>query len=520
MTYQIYPRSFQDSNGDGIGDLPGIISRLDYLVDLGVDAIWLSPVFASPMADFGYDISDHCDVDPMFGTLNDLDQLIAEAHHRGLRVLLDIVLGHTSDRHPWFLDAATSRTARYRNFYVWRDGPTLGSPDGGPPNNWTAGFPADTSAWTWHDHTGQWYLHSHLPQQPDLDWTNPVVRDAQAGVLRFWLDRGVDGLRLDSINRLGKDPQLRDNIPGQPLRQQNWPSVHHHLRYVRSIIDDYPHAVTVGEVWLFDQRELVPYLVGDGLHLVHNFAFARAPFDATSLRATVDEFDRLVPHAWPSWFFNNHDEPRTASRWRLPGEPADHGIARARAGAVLVLALRGTPYLYQGEELALPDTDLPADAVVDANGRDPQRTPMPWAPPTAAGPGAGFTTGTPWLPIGDAADHLNVATQRHDPTSTLSLYRQLLRLRRTRPSLQEGEQVVLDLGDDKLLGILRTLPEERTLIMINTATSSRDIDLTVLAPTGASPLLSTRNGRARERHAAQTLTIEPLEAIVLAVDGS
>ena len=319
VVYQIYPRSFADSNADGIGDLQGITKHLDYLSDLGVDAIWLSPIFRSPMADFGYDISDHTDIDPTFGTLRDGQDLLDAAHHRGIRVIFDIVLGHTSDQHPWFQAAASSRDNPHRNFYVWRDGPTPGSPVGGPPNNWTAGFPAGAQAWTWHHVTGQWYLHSHLPQQPDLNWENPSVVDAQLEVLRFWLDRGVDGVRLDSINRLGKDPQLRNNVPGLPPRQQDWPSVHDHLRAVRKVLDTYSDRMAVGEVWLFDQRQLMPYLAADELHLAHNFVFVRLPFTATGFATAINEFDELAPEdVWPAWFLNNHDEPRTASRFDIP----------------------------------------------------------------------------------------------------------------------------------------------------------------------------------------------------------
>ncbi|OXM71848.1 MULTISPECIES: alpha-amylase family glycosyl hydrolase [Amycolatopsis] len=443
VIYQVYPRSFADSDGDGVGDLPGILERLPYLRWLGVDALWISPFFRSPMLDFGYDISDHTAVDPVFGTGADADALIAAAHAHGLRVILDIVLGHTSDRHPWF----TTRP----DFYVWRDGSA-------PPNNWLAGFPPGSPAWTWHPGAGRWYLHSHLPQQPDLDWTNPAVRAAQLDVLRFWLDRGVDGVRLDSINRLGKDPALRDNVPGEPSRHQDWPTLHDYLREVRAVADAYPDVAVIGEVWEFDQRRILPYLAPGELHLAHNFVFARVPCDATGIRRTVEEFlDLAGPDVWPAWFLNNHDEPRIASRWSPGG---------ARLAAMLLLTLRGTPFLYQGEELGLPDTALPPGTGTDRNGRDPQRTPMPWAPPSEAGPGAGFTTGEPWLPVGDTAEHLNVAVERRDPASMLSLYRALLALRRARPSLRHGSQVFLD-APPGVLAYLRVAGRERTLVALN-----------------------------------------------------
>ena len=469
VIYQVYPRSFADTDGDGIGDLPGVIQRLPYLRSLGVDALWISPFFRSPMVDYGYDISDHTAVDPIFGTDADADALIAAAHAHDLRILVDLVLPHTSDQHPWFRDAASSRTAPMRDFYVWRDGPTRGGPDGGPPNNWIAGFPPGSSAWTWHPASAQWYLHSHLPQQPDLDWSNPAVRAAQLDVLRFWLDRGVDGVRLDSINRLGKDPAYRDNVAGEPLRQQDWPTLHDYLRQVRALVDEYPGVVVVGEVWEFDQRRILPYLAPDELHLAHNFVFARVPFDAAEIRRTVEEFTDLAgPNTWPAWFLNNHDEPRVVSRWSTPGDDEETCYARGRLAAMLLLTLCGTPFLYQGEELGLPDTELPAGVGHDRNGRDPQRTPMPWAPPSTAGPGAGFSTSTPWLPIGANAEHLNVASQLEDQSSMLTLYRKLLRLRRTRPSLQAGSLVFLDMPRD-ILAYLRTKDGERSLVVLNFA---------------------------------------------------
>lgn len=467
VVYQIYPRSFSDSDGDGIGDLPGVIQRLPYLADLGVDAVWLSPFFESPMADNGYDISDHRRVDPVFGTDQDADALIAAAHQHGLRVLLDIVLGHTSDHHAWFKDSSSSRDATKRDWYVWRDGPTPGSADGGPPNNWKAGFPPGASTWTWHEPTRQWYLHSHLPQQPDLDWTNAQVRRAQLDMLRSWLDRGVDGIRLDSINRLGKDAELRDNVDAAALRQQDWPSLHAYLREVRALVDQYPDVMTVGEVWEFDQSRIMPYLAVDELHLAHNFVFARLPFEAGKFAETVAEFQALAgDHVWPAWFLNNHDEPRVVSRWSGPHEDPRIGQSRARVAAVLLLTLRGTPFLYQGEELGLPDTVLPPGVANDLNGRDPQRTPMPWAPPSTAGAGAGFTEGTPWLPVGETANTHNVESERLDPGSTLALYKALLQLRRTRASLRVGDQHILK-APEGLMAFDRTVGDERTLVTLN-----------------------------------------------------
>jgi alpha-glucosidase len=428
VVYQIYPRSFADASGDGVGDLRGILEHLDYLEWLGVDAIWLSPIFRSPMVDFGYDISDHCDVDPLFGTLEDAQALVDEAHRRGIRVVLDVVLSHTSAQHRWFQQSRASRTGRFRDWYVWRDGPTPGSADGGPPNNWVAGFPEGASAWTFDEPTRQWYLHSHLPEQPDLNWDNPAVADAQERVLRFWLDRGVDGVRLDAINRLGKDPELRDNVAALPPRQQDWPSLHPRLQRMRRVLDEYPDRMAVGEVWLFEQRQLVPYLAADELHLAHNFVFARSDFSASRFAAILLEFATLVPDpASAAWFLNNHDEPRTRSRFDGDGR----GPARAELLAVLLLTLPGTIFLYQGEELGMADTPVPPALRSDQDGRDPQRTPLPWRRPEVAGAGAGFSTGRPWLPIGPDADRVNVASEQADAGSTLHLYRRLIQVRRT-----------------------------------------------------------------------------------------
>jgi alpha-glucosidase len=524
VIYQVYPRSFADADGDGIGDLPGIVERLPYLRSLGVDALWVSPFFRSPMADHGYDISDHTAVDPVFGTDADADALIAAAHAHDLRILVDVVLGHTSDQHPWFRDAAASRTSPMRDFYVWRDGPTPGRPDGGPPNNWTAGFPPGSAAWTWHPATAQWYLHSHLPEQPDLDWSNPAVRAAQLDVLRFWLDRGVDGVRLDSINRLGKDPAYRDNVAGRPARQQDWPTLHEYLRQVRALVDSYPGAVTVGEVWEFDQRRILPYLAPDELHLAHNFVFARSPFDAAQIRRTVEEFDELAgPDTWPAWFLNNHDEPRVVSRWSTPGDDEETRCARGRLAAMLLLTLRGTPFLYQGEELGLPDTELPPGVGEDRDGRDPQRTPMPWAPPSTAGPGAGFSTGRPWLPIGGTAERLNVASEADDPSSMLTFYRRLVDLRRTRPSLRTGSQVFLDVPRD-VLAYLRTEDGDRSLVVLNLGATTCSLDI---APaigrgwTSARLLLASTSAAAGPPSVdpaggpSSTITLDPLSGVIL-----
>src|SRR5215210_7490979 len=423
--YQIYPRSFADADGDGVGDLAGIAGRLDHLSDLGVEAIWLSPFYRSPMADFGYDVADYRDVDPIFGTLGDFDRLVQSAHARGIRVIVDWVPNHSSDRHEWFVESRASRDRPRRDWYVWRDG----APDGGPPNNWMSEFAAVGRAWTYDEATEQWYLHSFLAEQPDLNWDNPEVVDAMHDVLRFWLDRGVDGFRIDALQRLAHDPLLRSNRgPGARRHDQDWETMHDRLRGIRRVVDEYDDRMIVGEVALLDLHRVVSYLnSGDQLHLAHNFVFAEQPWDAEAYRVSVDDFEALAAEtAWPAWFLSNHDVPRVASRF---GE-AGHGPARARAALLVLYALRGTPFVYQGEELGLPDAEIPPDRVVDVDGRDPERAPIPWRPPSQAGPGAGFTTGEPWLPIVAEAEALNVETQAADRDSTLRLARRLAALRR------------------------------------------------------------------------------------------
>ena len=434
--YQIYPRSFADADGDGVGDLRGITSRLDHLSALGVEALWLSPIFASPMADFGYDVSDYCDVDPTFGTLADFDELIAACHQRGLKVVLDWVPNHSSSRHPWFEASRSGRDDPKRDWYVWRDP----APGGGPPNDWQSVFRACGAAWTFDEHTAQYYLHSFMPEQPDLNWDNPEVEAAMHDVIRFWMDRGVDGLRLDAIHKIAKDPLLRDHVGAPRRHDEDWDTIHERLRGIRRVIDEYDDRMVVGEVALQDLHRVVGYLAsGDQLHLAHNFVFVELPWDADAFRTSIDDFEALADRAaWPAWFLSNHDKPRAASRF---------GTERARAALMLLYALRGTPFVYQGEELGLPDAEIPPERVVDVDGRDGERAPLPW---TATPPAYGFSTGEPWLPfVADAAE-LSAAAQAADPRSTLAFARRLAGLRRDEPVLQDGGQRFLDAGRDVL----------------------------------------------------------------------
>jgi alpha-glucosidase len=443
VVYQIYPWSFMDSNGDGIGDLPGIESRLDHLTWLGVDAIWISPMYPSPMADFGYDVSDYCDVDPRFGTLSDFDRLIQEVHRRGLKLILDYVPNHTSDRHPWFLEARRSRDSPKRDFYLWRDP----APGGGPPTNWLSEFGG--SAWKWDAATGQYYYHAYLEQQPDLNWRNPEVRAAMLDVLRFWLARGVDGFRVDTIHHLIKDDQYRDNPPnpdftsGMPphrrvLRQYTTdrPEVHDAIREMRQVLDEYRDRVLIGEAWLPYERLVTYYgLELSGLHLPFNFQLISAKWEASILASIAREYEAaLPPGAWPNWVLGNHDRSRIASRV---------GDAQARIAALLLCTLRGTPTLYYGDEIGMRDVRIPPESVQDpweknvpglGLGRDPERTPMQWS----TAPHAGFTTGRPWLPLAEDFEQRNVESERARPGSILRLYKDLLELRRKQLALSIG----------------------------------------------------------------------------------
>jgi alpha-glucosidase len=447
VLYQVYPRSFADSDGDGIGDLRGIAARLEHAAWLGVDGVWLSPVHPSPNADWGYDVADYFGVHPDLGSLDDLDALIAEARRLGLRVLLDLVPNHTSVEHPWFVDARTSRAAEHRGWYVWADL----QPDGSPPNNWLSAFFGP--AWTLDPTTGQAYLHNFLVDQADLNWWSDAVRDEFDRILRFWFDRGVSGFRIDVAHMIIKDRLLRDNPPAtdaDPLFDQlrgqrslynsSRPEVHDVLRRWRRVADSYePARLLLGETHVFDLEELVSfYGRGDELQLAFNFCFVHAPFAAGALRAVVEQTEALMPaDATPCWTMGNHDVSRYPTRWG-DGDPR-----RARAALVLLLGLRGTAVLYYGDELALPDTPVPPERLVDPVSiryqpyvsRDAARTPMPWT----AEPGAGFTAPgvQPWLPLGDPAAG-TVADQAEDPASPLHLTRDLLRIRRELAGLRGG----------------------------------------------------------------------------------
>jgi alpha-glucosidase len=455
--YQVYPRSYADANGDGVGDLEGVRRHLDHLAWLGVDAVWLSPFFPSPMADFGYDVADHCGVDPLFGTLDTFDALVADAHRLGLRVIIDWVPNHTSDRHPWFLASRSSRDDPHRDWYVWRDP----APGGGPPNNWHQAFDPGRPAWTLDERTGQHYLHLFLAAQPDLDWAHPDVRAAMHDTLRFWLDRGVDGFRMDVVHCIGKDPDLADDPPaaaGLPhVLFNDRPETHALLRGIRTVLDGYPDRMAVGEVYLLDTARVATYYgQDDELHLSFNFLPLHTPWRAAAWRGLIGTVEHELGAdggRWPTWVLSSHDAVR--HRTRLGSE------ARARAAAVLLVTLRGTPFLYAGEELGLEDAVVPPERALDPGGRDGCRAPIPWD----GGPDHGWGSERPWLPWPPSAGTRHVSGLRADGGSILHLYRRLLAARRGSPALHAGRLDLLGSPASVVAFRRRTAADERTVLV-------------------------------------------------------
>ena len=525
--YEIYVRSYQDTNGDGIGDLPGIVERLDYLNDgtpnsLGVDALWLTPINPSPMYDFGYDVSDYCEVDPRFGTLANVDRLIAEAHRRGMRVILDLVPNHTSHEHTWFRSARAAQSSPRRDWYIWRDP----APDGGPPNNWVSAFGGP--AWTYNEPSRQYYLHSFLREQPDLNYRNSAVARAMEEVIRFWLDRGVDGFRVDVIHKMIKDAELRDNPPPAPhdtdlvrhyggqvhVYDEDRPEVHDIIRGWRCLLDDYGDRMMVGEVYLFDPARVAAYYGNgaDGLHLAFNFRFLWCPWDAAAFRARVDEIEALLPPgAQPTYVLSSHDAPRHRTRF----DDARDGDARARLAALMLLTLRGTPFLYYGEEIGMRDGVIPADRVCDpvgkrfpGLGRDPARTPMQWN----GVPGAGFTTAEPWLPVAGGLMEVNVDRQRNDPSSLLSFYRRLIWYRKQSPALLHGTYRPIESPRDTF-AYLREHGRQRLLVALNFSAGDRRLELP--APGHARIELGTN--RQRAGMVSSSIALGAAEGVIVAL---
>ncbi|MFQ5857132.1 MAG: alpha-amylase family glycosyl hydrolase [Anaerolineae bacterium] len=538
VIYQIYPRSFKDTTGNGVGDLAGIIQKLDYLTEtLRVDAIWLSPFYPSPMADFGYDVADYTDVDPLFGDLATFDELVAQAHRRGLKIIIDLVPSHSSDQHPWFLESRASRDNPKRDWYIWADP----KPDGSPPNNWLSVFGGP--AWEWDEATEQYYLHSFLKEQPDLNWRNPAVKAAMFNVVDFWLNRGVDGFRIDVAHRIMKDPELRDNPLNtsagwsihKPLGEydsqfhlydQGHPDVHGVYREFRQFLDAYSAEhprMAVGEIHIFDWERWASYYGEnlDELHMPFNFALLGAEWQAQAVRHVVDSLEAALPAgAWPNYVLGNHDEPRIVSRY---------GRAQARVAAMLLLTLRGTPTLYYGDEIGMTDVHIPPERQQDpwglrmpGLGRDPCRTPMQWSPE----PNAGFSRpDTPelWLPLAPDYHEVNVERQLADPTSMLSLYRRLLTYRRATPALQWGSyQAVNDVWegnrkDRPYYVLLRQAGKQRVLVALNFADEEQQVALPAL---GAGKILvSTQMDREQAVNLAE-LVLRANEGVIVELDGA
>jgi alpha-glucosidase len=534
VVYQIYPRSFADGNGDGLGDIPGIIDHLDHLNDgtpesLGVDAIWLSPIYPSPDYDFGYDVADYVGVDPRYGTLADFERLIAECHARGIRVVLDLVLNHSSHQHPWFQASRTGRTGPFADWYVWHDspGPSLLG-ERRRPNNWRSFFGGP--AWTWDEGRQQFYLHTFLPQQPDLNWRNPEVRAALLGVVRTWLDRGVDGFRLDVFNAFFKDAALRSN----PRRfgglgawswqwhvyDRNQAELKDLLAELRGIVDERPGRMTIGELFDGAIEDAVGYAAPR--HLIFDWALMGRPWDAAAFRRSIATREAVFgPDRWPSNVLSNHDQPRHASRFDVPrgSGPGGEGDARAKVAAAMLLALRGTPFLYYGEEIAQRNLVVPNSRAFDPPARraglffrwwnrDQCRGPLAWRRD------GGFTTGTPWLPLSSDAPARNVEAQAADPGSVLAFYRRLLWLRRATPSLSTGAQELLDVPDPEVLAFVRRAAPDAALVVLNLASRPAAIQVPAVDAEARWRLALSTHDRSEGELEAGDLILHPLEALI------
>ncbi|MEP9355335.1 alpha-amylase family glycosyl hydrolase [Xanthobacter sp. KR7-65] len=520
VIYQIYPRSFQDANGDGVGDLAGILSRLDYLAELGIDAIWISPIYPSPMDDFGYDVADYTDVHPLFGTLDDFDRLIAAAHAREIRIILDFVPNHSSQAHPWFEESRSSRDNPKRDWYIWHDG----AADGGPPNNWLSEFGG--SAWEYDAKTKQYYYHAFLKEQPDLNWRNPTVVEAMHDVLRFWFDRGVDGFRVDALWHVVKDEEFRDNPPNPDftsgmnphaalihLYTGDRPELMGVIAGMRAVADAYPGRVLVGEAYLPLDRIAAYYGANnDGVHLPFNFTLLNAPWTARALAPLIAAYEAAIPEGgWPNWVLSNHDRPRVAGRL---------GPDQARVAAMLLLTLRGTPTLYYGDEIGMTQVEIPPDRIQDpfeknvpglGLGRDGARTPMQWDD----GPFAGFSTVDPWLPLADDYTEVNVKAEQGAAASMLTLTRALLALRRSHPALSVGSWLPLTAAGD-LLAYLRQGEGETLLVALNLGGEPLSATIPDMVVAGRI-LLSTWCDRAEE-HVAGTIDLRPNEGVVVRLE--
>lgn len=478
IVYQIYPRSFQDSDGDGIGDIKGIIARLDYLKWLQVNAIWISPIFPSPMADFGYDVSDYTGIHPMFGSMEYFDELLQKAHAAGMKVILDLVPNHTSDQHPWFLESRSSKENPKRDWYIWKD-PVE---DGREPNNWLSVFGG--SGWEYDEKTGQYYYHAFLKEQPDLNWRNPEVQKEMLNAMEFWLKKGVDGFRVDVIWHIIKDDQFRDNPLNpdyregmspyarvNPVYSTDQPEVHDIISKMRKVVDKYNERLLIGEIYL-PVNQLVEYygLELSGVHLPFNFQLLVLPWEPIRIYNVINEYEASIPEGgWPNWVLGNHDKSRIATRV---------GKSQAKIAAMLLLTLRGTPTIYYADELGMEDQEIPAHMVQDPQeknvpglglGRDPERTPMQWN----SSLNAGFTTGNPWLPLGKDYMQFNVEEEKKDPESFLLFYKKLIQLRQGERALNIGSFIPV-WGDEKIIAYERSHEETKFLILLNFTNAKAD----------------------------------------------
>jgi alpha-glucosidase len=475
VIYEIYPRSFQDSNDDGVGDLTGIVDRLDYLAQLGIRTIWITPIYPSPMCDFGYDISDYTAIHPLFGSMSDFDVLLREVHRRGMKLLLDLVPNHTSDQHPWFIESRSSRDNPKRDWYLWHDAGT----DGAYPNNWRAAFGG--SAWEWDENTKQYYYHAFLKEQPDLNWRNPEVQNAMFDVMRFWLRKGVDGFRIDVLWHLIKDAQFRDNPPNPdykpqmatydellPIYSTDQFEVHDVVKKMRAVMNEFDDRVMIGEIYLPISKLVTYYGIDDnGVQLPFNFQLITLPWSASQIASAVQEYEAaLPPNGWPNWVLGNHDQPRIASRV---------GVHQARVAAVLLLTLRGTPTMYYGDEIGMRDVPIPPDKIRDPQGlnmpdknlsRDPSRTPMQWS----ANEHADFSRTEPWLPLDRNYKTLNVMKAERDPDSMFSLYKKLMLLRNREAALNTGSYHPV-YSDHQVLCFIRRAPDSDSFLVALNFTS-------------------------------------------------
>jgi alpha-glucosidase len=529
VIYQIYPRSFYDTNHDGIGDLPGIIEKLDYLSYLGIDAIWLSPINSSPMEDFGYDIKSYREIDPAYGTLYDFDCLVKEAHACNIRIILDLVMNHTSDLHHWFLESRSSRHNPKRDWYIWHDGI-----DGKPPNNWLAAFGG--SAWEWDEETRQFYLHSFLKEQPDLNWRNPAMKQAMFQKVGFWLDKGVDGFRLDVVNWFIKDSKLRNNpytIGYSPRKydmqkhiyDRNRPETHDVLQEFRDFLDSYDDRMAVGEVFSGppgDQELSASFLSGDNdeLHLSFDFSLLYQKWSARKFYNCIANWYTVIPPSeWPCFVLSNHDQPRSISRWKKGNEL----LFKAKVAATLLLTLKGTPFLYYGEEIGMRDGSIARKDLADPlgkkywpffKGRDPSRTPMQWSHQQHAG----FTTGSPWLPVNDDYKEVNVQTQLKDQESLFHLYRTLILLRRDKKALRRGDWIPLTKGTHDILSYFRICEEQRLLIVLNFSAKYKKTLLGVppgLSQRGCWKIIFSTHKKVNQVCNIRKMDLLPFEATIL-----